>query len=458
MPKLSVSSRMEMRATPALLSLAHLLTLSSLGLSQAVRQELAANPALEEVDGPARCPQCSGPVMGGSCSHCDGATVGASPPPGAAGAADLALYVAAPPSLADALLADLQASLPEDDRAIAQRLVGSLDEHGFLVEDAATIAAALRVGRRRVEGVLTLLRELGPPGIATRDTRECLLSQLDALTEGGVTCPHARAIVAGYLDDLGAHRHYQIARQLRITGAEVEQARDFIRRHCWPYPVQAATPAPFEAERRHYLFPDLIIREAEGAFAVEIPHVPARWLRPNPVYQDLARRAASLSEGEREHVQTHLERARTFLRTLRQREQTLRRIGEAIIARQGAFLRHGVRQLAPLTRLQIAADLGLHESTVSRAVQDKTAQLPSGVLWPLSDFFVAARSVHDLLRELVEAETSPLTDQELAQLLTERGHPVARRTVAKYREQLKILPHQMRGSAISARSSQVEPV
>jgi RNA polymerase sigma-54 factor len=167
-------------------------------------------------------------------------------------------------------------------------------------------------------------------------------------------------------------------------------------------------------------------------------------LRLNPLYQQLARQAASLDESEREHVQEFVARARTFLANLRQRESTLQRIGEAIVARQEEFLHHGVRHLAPMTRTEIAAELGLHESTVSRATSDKAALLPDLKLLPLSEFFVAARGVQDVLRELIENEREPLSDAELARLLGEQGYSIARRTVAKYREQMQIPPSNLR--------------
>jgi RNA polymerase sigma-54 factor len=143
-------------------------------------------------------------------------------------------------------------------------------------------------------------------------------------------------------------------------------------------------------------------------------------------------------------VHDYITRARTFLANLRQRETTLQQISEAVVKYQEEFLRHGVRHQAPLTRAEIAADTGLHESTVSRATNDKTVLLPQGTTMPFSDFFVPSLGVQDILRELIENESSPLSDAELARLLAERGHPIARRTVAKYREQMQILPSTLR--------------
>jgi len=287
---------------------------------------------------------------------------------------------------------------------------------------------------------------VGPPGIATRDTRECLLAQLDILEQQGMTCPHARPVIDRHLEDLGFHRFAHIARQLQITPAEVEAVQSFVQHHLWPYPSQVAPQPPTAPLGVRYRTPDLAISESEKdqTFVVEVLNSPRRLLRMNPLYQELARNTASLDEEERAHVQEYVARTRVFLANLRQRESTLKRIGEAIVHRQEAFLRHGVRHLAPMTRAELALELELSESTVSRAVMDKTVLLPARTLLPLSEFFVAARRVQDVLRELIESETTPLSDQALAEMLQERGYPIARRTVAKYRDQMHILPSNLR--------------
>jgi RNA polymerase sigma-54 factor len=357
---------------------------------------------------------------------------------------DPLLFVAAPRSLAESLLRDLYASLPEQDHGIAMTLVGSLDDHGFLTEDLDMVANTLGVSLERVEAVLQRLRDLGPPGIATRDTRECLLAQIDALAAQGVSCPYARTLVERHLEDLGAGRLKQIARTLKISAEELDTARSFIRRQLWPYPIQAAGGDAAPLQRTRYRTADIVISQRDNVFIVEVPHAPRRILRLSPLYTDLSRRAASLDEHERTHVQTYIARARVFLTNLRQREHTLKRIGETLIVRQEAFLRQGVRYLAPLTRSEIAAELELHESTVSRAIADKSALLPNGRLMAISEFFVVARGVQDILRELVANEPCPLSDEQLSQLLAQQGHPIARRTVAKYRDIMRIPPSHMR--------------
>jgi RNA polymerase sigma-54 factor len=435
-----------MRVTPMLLNLVHLLALPSLDLQQAVQQELSENPALEEVEADeATCPRCGEPMLAGICWRC--ASDSAEPQSlldNGEEDVDPLLFVAAPRSFSEVLLADLYASLPEEDHPIALALVGNLDDQGFLANEAEEIAAQLGVSAGRVGAVLRRLRELGPPGIASRDTRECLLVQIDALAAQGITCPHARELVADHLADLGTRSPRQLARELHLTATEVENVRAFIKRYLWPYPAQAAGIEVISPHRPRYRTADLVIRETDDGYVVEVLHSPRRMLRINPLYQELAGRAATLEEGERAHVQEYISRARIFLTNLRQRESTLQRIGEVVVARQEPYLRHGVRHLAPLTRAEIAGELGLHESTVSRAINEKTALLPNSTLLPMSEFFVAARGVQDALRELIANEAKPLSDDELARLLTAEGFPVARRTVAKYRDQMKISPSHLR--------------
>ncbi|MFQ3661279.1 MAG: hypothetical protein SNJ69_02675 [Chloroflexaceae bacterium] len=419
MPRLAMTAKQELRAMPVLLTTARMLELPALALHQAVHEELAANPALEEVEEPP-----------------------ARPPP--APEHDPLLRVPAPVSVTDTLLADLRASLPADQYPLAEALVGNLDEHGFLPMSLTTLARELDVTRSQIEAVLRVLRDLGPPGIATPGPRECLLAQLDVLAAAGTSLPLARTIVAEHLEDLAAGRYRAIARTLEVDESAVGAAHRFIQQRLWPYPLQAVTVERAGPERPIYRAPDLIFTPSESGFAVEVPAGPGRWLGLNLAYTDLAAHAAELPAAEREHVLIYVARARTFLNSLRRRHETLQRIGEALAVRQAGFLRAGPAHLAPLTRLELAREVGMHESTVCRAVADKLALLPNRALAPLDDFFAAARPVQEALRDLIAAEEEPLSDQELADLLTARGHPLARRTVARYREQLGIPPQRQR--------------
>ncbi|MEI7768637.1 MAG: hypothetical protein WCI67_01550 [Chloroflexales bacterium] len=444
--EMSMQPEMGARVTPALLNLAQMLTLPILELHQLVEQELAENPALEELEAAdIRCPDCASPMVDSLCLRCAGVEEAGDAQLWAGGVEiDPLLFVAAPRSLPESLLRDLYASLPERDHMIAMMLVGSLDDHGFLTEDLETLAATLGVSTERAQIVLQRLCELGPLGIATRDTRECLLVQIDALAAQGLPCPYARILVDQHLEDLGAGRFKQITRALKITSAELDLARAFIRRQLWPYPMQAAVGGSAPLQRTRYRTADIVISQRDEAFIVEVPHAQRRVLRLSPLYKDLSRRTATLDDHERAHVQTYIARARVFLTNLRQREHTLKRIGDSLVLHQEAFLRSGVRHLTPLTRSEIAVELDLHESTVSRAIADKSALLPNGTLMAISEFFVAARGVQDILRELVSNEPHPLSDEQLARLLAAQGHPIARRTVAKYRDIMRIPPSHMR--------------
>jgi RNA polymerase sigma-54 factor len=444
MSRLSLSIRTEMRLTPALLNLARLLELPGMQLYQAVQAELMSNPALEEVEQDHRpCVRCGGPTLERICLRCAGEGLLDEQIERGAVAQERVLMVAAPRSPADALLEDLRASLPASDHSIARAVIGSLDEHGLLSDEPRSLARMLGVEVGRVESVLGQLQQLGPPGIAAHSARDCLLAQIDALADTGKHCPHARVIIALHFEDLGKHRYQAIARQLHVTTTEVAAAHDFIQRMLWPYPLQSEADVGHAPDLRLYRTPDILFDWFDARISVEVV-AGNTVLRASPIYEELNGRAASLEADERAHVQHYLGRAQMFLRNLRQRAQTLLRVGEALASRQEAFLRHGVRQLIPLTRLQIAHDIGLHESTVCRAVSDKVARLPNRELWPMDDFFAAARPVQDVLRELIEGETRALNDGELAELLAQRGYPIARRTVGKYREQLGVLPHHQR--------------
>jgi RNA polymerase sigma-54 factor len=440
--QLFLAPQLEMRVTPALLTLTQMLALPALELQQLVRQELSENPALEELeideegdlDDSAllewiELQRAGGPVDSGVIDE---------------EATDPLLFVAAPQTLSEYLLTELNTAIDGDDHAIAALVVASLDENGFLSEQPANLAATLGMPVERVEQVIEHLRRIGPPGIAARDLRECLLLQIAPFEAEGTAPAHTSRVISDFLEELGAHRDRTIAQHIGIASADVASIRDFVREHCYPYPAQLAPPSRGLPQAR-FSQPDVAISlNEEDRFVVEVLRSPRRVLGLNPLYREMIRHGADLSDDERTHVQEYLARARTFLANLQQRESTLKLVSETVVEHQEQFLRHGVRHLQPLTRAVIAAEVGVHESTVSRATAHKTVLLPNQRLLPFSEFFVAARPVQDVLRELIENESEPLSDSELARILRERGYPLARRTVAKYRDQLHILPSTIR--------------
>ncbi len=445
----------QMRASPALIALNNMLVLSTLELQQLVQQEIEDNPALEQMESEdALCSRCGRPLSGATCIYClhedmrlaeaERDDSSGTPPEDEF---DPLLAVAAPVSLQESLQRDLHISLPQEDHVIADYLLGSLNDQGFLDDDVEIIADILKVETERVERVLSKLQELGPAGVGARNVQECLLIQIDRLERIGVSNPHIRTIVANYWFDLGEHRYGAIAQALGISYDDVVEARDFMRHNLRPFPLEHAGESTGPSDTS-FLIPDVIIRDEGERLAIEVVESRRFYLRLSPLYQDLTRAVTDgeqqVSAEEREHLRTFVSRARLFLTNLRQRRETIRRIAEFLIERQEAYLRHGVRHLEALTRAEVASAIGVHESTVSRATANKYVQLPSKEIVPFSHFFTASLSVKDVIQELVSNEKTPLTDQEIVEMLRSRGFDVARRTVAKYRAQLGILPSTLR--------------
>ncbi|HEX9372579.1 MAG TPA: RNA polymerase factor sigma-54 [Roseiflexaceae bacterium] len=445
----------QMKASPALIALNNMLVLSTIELQQLVQNELEENPALEQMESDeSLCSRCGRPLSGATCIYClhedmklaeaerDDASA-----PLADDEFDPLLAVAAPTTLREALQRDLHISLPENEHTIADYLIGSLDEHGFLDGEIDEIASMMQADPARIEMILRKLQDLGPAGVGARNVQECLLLQIERLERQALTNPHIRAIVADYWFDLGEHRYGAIAQAMGISYDDVVLARDFMRQHLRPFPLERASDGAGSADTS-YLMPDVIIREENDRLVAEVVESRRYYLRLSPLYQELSqaitRGQQEITQEEREHLSTYVARARLFLTNLRQRRETIRRIAEYLIGRQGPFLRHGVRHLAALTRAEVAAAIGVHESTVSRATANKYVQIPNKEIVPFSTFFTVSLSIKDVIHELIANETSPLTDQDIVEILRDRGFDVARRTVTKYRGQLGILPSTLR--------------
>jgi RNA polymerase sigma-54 factor len=497
----SQQQRMSQRASPSLIQFTEILQMTGQELETLIEQALTDNPALEvrEVD---RCPACGDVLLrDGSCYRCrrgdslaDAAARQVAEDVDADDEFDVWRTVADQQSLAEHLLAELGAVLDDAELPIAEFLVGELDERGFLDVPLTRVAASLEVDEARVEAVLRVLQDVGPLGVGARSTEECLQLQLARWEEVGEGHPLARAIVDDHLGALGRGQYAQIAQALDVDYEAVIDARDYIRSHLRPYPIsERADLDPWERDTEPGASaPDVIIRDTDEGYLVEVVGSRRYGLSLNPVYRDLAvggadlivayeddddlavedalgdggdeidrslevdeddsasdaddlpPTAAHLSEEERDHVRAQVEQARQFLTHVRERRETMRRVTGYVVRRQRAFLARGPRHLQPLTRAQVAEALDLHESTISRATAGKWVMLPNRQVVPYATFFTPALRVHDVLRELVEKEEKALTDQQLVELLTERGFPIARRTVAKYRKQMGILPSSLR--------------
>ena len=503
---LQLNQDQQLRVSPTLIVLNQLLALSSQELQQLVQQELAENPALELVEGQA-CPTCGTPSVGPLCPFCERPTTPPlTPPPGpqdstssatdqigddyydwlgddrqngshgdeADAEFDPMTLVASQEGRFAGLLADLKAALAQSDHAIAEYLVGNLDERGYLSCSLELVAGACGVPLARVEAVLGVLQRLAPTGVGARNLRECLLLQLAELKERGTIplAPFVEEIIHEHLADLGEHRFTLISHLLGTSYETIAAARDFIKTYLSPYPAQEngirswSQPSPVR-----FVAPDVIIRARGSEFEVEVVESLRFSLRVNPLYHRLSAAAAlhpqgrvvapngnghgpaepfrngahlpgplPLSDPDKEHVRRYVNRSKLFIANIAQRRETMRRITTCLVGIQEEFLRQGIRYLRPLTRAQVAQYLGLHESTVSRATADKYVMLPNRQVIPFSDFFQASLSAKDIIRELITTEPRPLTDKEIVQRLRDQGVRIARRTVTKYRNQLGIMP------------------
>jgi len=348
-------------------------------------------------------------------------------------------------TLAETLLQQLEALVAPDDAPIAEQLVGNLNERGYLEISLEEIAAQLAVPLERVEYVLRQLHTLEPLGIGARDLRECLLLQLDALSEQAPPHPLARPLIERHLDQLGQHQVHELARKLQAPEQEIRQALRYIRTMLHPFPAHIYRPDTRvlrPGSSAPYIRPDLVIRRAAGGFEVEVIEekryhfaIATEYNEPGASFSP-----ALASREVQRYLHDHRERARFFVECMQRRWRTLKRVATLVVDYQREFLEQGVRALRPLTRAEVAQRLGLDEGTVSRATANKYALLPNGRLMPLSDFFDSSLGVKDVLRELIQGEDPRhrLSDEELARLMSARGIPMARRTVTKYREEMGI--------------------
>ena len=460
------SQDMRQTVSPRMVQASSILAMSSQALQQAINAEAQDNPALE-VDEVSVCPRCGDKLEGSVCVTCGEGTAERDPleqflneeaardvPQPDEEEFDPLTVVATELSLAERLIGDLGAMLDSDDMRIADYLVGAIDETGYLRATVDEAAWNLNATYEDVERVLELLQSLDPPGVGARDIRECMLIQIRRLEESGHAVNRlAATLVKDYLEEIGKHRFSSVARQLRTSVEDVEEAWDFIKTQLTPYPAymfeDRVVGKSTRTQAGQAVIPDIIVTlDSSGDLRADVIESKRYQLRVSRPYEHVLRQVregGALSEEEREHVREFVQRARQFINSIQQRRRTMQLLSDFLLDRQHDFLKDGVRHLKPLTRAETAAAVGVHESTVSRAASEKFVLLPSGKVVPLSDFFKAALPVQDVMREIIEEEGgSHLTDREISARLADRGYTVARRTVAKYRSQMRILPSELR--------------
>ncbi|MGH2621532.1 MAG: RNA polymerase factor sigma-54 [Anaerolineales bacterium] len=445
-------------ATAHLAQTMSLLSLSNEELKDKVMEELAKNPALELLD-EIVCPNCHTKLTSRRpCPRCSAGTgdqdsvvflsareaIGRNGKPPLEDDAE-GLEPVAPESLAIYVLQQLAPELGPAERPLAAYVLSSLNEEGFLAEAPAFIARATRSSLAQVGRVLGLISHCDPPGLATAGPREALLAQLDLFSPDSTDAQLASRVLQAGFESLASRDYEAIARALGVRVGQVRKAAQFIQSNLNPFPARAywgSGRSPRAVDSNVYHAPDILISQSlEGPMLVEIFSSFSGWLRVNP---DFRKALPEADVDQSEAWKSHLERASLFVKCLQQRNNTMRKLMEQIVGRQREFILEGDRKLSPMTRAELATRIGVHESTVSRAVANKGIALPDGRIIPLARFFDRSLSVRDRIKELVGQELKPLTDDEIASVLSQDGIQIARRTVAKYRSIEGILPARLR--------------
>src|SRR5581483_3470659 len=350
-------------------------------------------------------------------------------------------------SLQEMLLEQVREShLAVEQRPIAEMIIGNIDDYGYLKASIEELAATTGLPAETILGVLKVIQTFDPPGVGARDLQECLLIQLH---RSGQQDTLECRIVKDFMEALGKRRIPEIARG---TGCEVDEVQEALERiaRLEPRPGRAFLP-----DNDQYVLPEVFVQRTVDGFTVttnneHIPH-----LRISNTYKDLMSQGENSSE-VRNYIREKIRAGKFLIKSLHQRQQTILNIAKEIVHRQRDFMEKGVSALKPLTMVQIAEVVGVHETTVSRAVSGKYMQTPQGV-FEMKYFFTAGiqtangdgmsnTSVKDMIEEIFKNENSgkPLSDQEVVRMLQEKGIVIARRTVAKYRTELNILPSNLR--------------
>ena len=338
-------------------------------------------------------------------------------------------------------------SLDVEKREIGVYIIGNLNEDGYLDISLEEISRVTGYPMERVLGTLAILQNFDPVGVAARDTRECLLIQIRFQNLGGTL---VEKIITDHLGDLGNRKYDQIAKNLSVPVTDVLAAVTVL---------QGLEPKPgrtYSDEETIYITPDIYVFKVGDAYEIVQNEDGLPKLRINAYYKDVLRGGNSLSDNAKIYIQEKLRSAAWLIKSIHQRQRTIYRVTESIVRFQRGFLDNGITQLRPLVLRDVAENIEMHESTVSRVTTNKYVHTPQGI-FELKFFFnssirsvvgdaVASESVKEQIRKIVKTEkaTKPYSDQDISDILRKLNIRVARRTVAKYREMMGILPSRKR--------------
>lgn len=352
-----------------------------------------------------------------------------------------------PETLQQHLLTQLHSSeLPPDRFRIGELLIGNIDDNGFLQATPQEIAANTGIALEELEVVLPVIQGFHPVGVGAIDLRECLLIQLKRLGKEGTL---EWRMVDQHLQEVAKKRFPELARKFGTTVEQIQRAANFISTLS-PRPGQIFSSTP-----QQYILPDVLVEKIGDEYMItlngeQIPH-----LRISNTYKDLIATRDN-KDGVRDYIRDKIRSGKFLIKSIHQRQQTIWNITNEIVTRQHDFLEKGPSALRPMTMSQVADAVGVHETTVSRAISGKFIATPQGT-YEMKYFFtpgyqtesgdiLSNTSVKNTILDLVRNENpkSPLSDKEIVEILSEQGIPIARRTVAKYRNELHILPSNMR--------------
>ncbi len=340
-----------------------------------------------------------------------------------------------------------QSLLSATDRKAAELIVGNIDDNGFLQSTPEEMALNSGIPKEDFEKMLALIQTFYPAGVGAHDLRECLLIQL---RRAGKERSLEYKVVSEHMEDLGRRRFPEIARRMGISVEDVQKAADNIAR-LNPRPGQVFAAAP-----QNYVLPDLVVEKVDGEYQITLNNEQIPHLRISNLYKDIIASGDAQSSEVKNYIRDKIRSGKFLIRSIHQRQQTIFNIAQQIVLRQRDFLEHGPSHLKPMRMGEVADAVGVHETTVSRAVSGKYMATPQGV-FEMKYFFTSGYetttgeslsniSVKEAILGLVKHEngSAPLSDHEIVEVLAERGIPIARRTVAKYRDELNILPSHMR--------------
>jgi RNA polymerase sigma-54 factor len=351
-------------------------------------------------------------------------------------------FVSSEVTLSENLMFQLQfAPIKHSCRTVGRYIIESLDENGYMTLSVEEISRALGVGQDRVQTVLEAIQGFEPAGVGARNLKECLLIQL---AHQGNDNPLVYEVINHHLEDIAGNRLNNIAKALNVTVKEIQQVSDIIK-GLEPKPGRQFGSS---AETR-YIIPDVTVEKVDGEYIVTVNESSAPRLTISPYYQRM------LVDSDKESniskfLTGRLNSALWLIKSIEQRRQTIYNVVSAVVKYQIDFFEEGPKHLKTLTLKQIADEVGIHESTVSRSINGKYMQSPRGI-FEIKYFFtsgvsgnsgegIASESIKTFIREIVENEDpkAPLSDQTMVEILAERGIDISRRTVAKYRDEMNL--------------------